>query len=250
MNIIRTILERLMAPLRLSRGRTVRYMFPITIGIVAFLGAQLISSTESSYVRLQIDKQAVQTDERISVDVYAYAHVPVNAVDVTLKFDGNKVKVLSVDRGQSVLTIWTEDPVITKDSVVLRGGTFRKGFLGEHKIATIDLATQTTGSSQFSAENILLLAGDGQGTPVTMSKSSDSSVNLYIYDKNTNPDDINVEVNVNLVTDLDGDGKVTLRDISAFMSAWSQKTSVFDFNGDGRMTFKDFSIILADFFFQ
>lgn len=250
MNSIRTILERLMAPLRLSRGRTVRYMFPITIGIVALLGAQLISSTESSYIRLAIDKQAVTTNQRIAVDVYAYAHVPVNAVDVTLQFDGSKVEVFAVDRGQSVLTIWTQDPIITKNSVVLRGGTFRKGFIGEHKIATIELTTKGTGSSKFDASNVLLLAGDGKGTPVTMSKSTDSSVSLYIYDKNTNPENINVKVDVRLVTDLDGDGKVTLRDISAFMAAWSQKTSVFDFNGDGKMTFRDFSIILADFFFQ
>lgn len=250
MNRIRTFFKNLVAPLRVSRGRTVRYMFPLAIGFVAVLGAQLISSTETSYIRLEIDKQAVKTNERFEVDVYAYAHVPVNAVDVTLQFDGNKFDVEAVDRGQSVLTIWTEDPVVTKNSVVLRGGTFRRGFIGEHKIATIDLSAKKTGSTQFNTKDVLLLAGDGQGTPVTTSQSNDSTISLYVYDANTNPDDINVDVTVSLATDLDGDGKVTLRDISAFMAAWSNKTKLHDFNGDGRMTFRDFSIILASFFFQ
>lgn len=228
-----------------------RYMFPaMAVGLVTLLGAQLISSTENSYIRLEIDKQAVQTDERFSVTVYAYAHVPVNAVDVTLQFDGNKVEVLEIDRGQSVLTIWTEDPVITNNSVVLRGGTFRRGFLGEHKIATIDLIARDTGNSRFSTADVLLLAGDGQGTPVSVSNNGNSNSSLFVYDENTDPSDISVEVTLNLVTDLDGDGVVTLRDISVFMSDWSRKTNVHDFNGDGRMTFRDFSIILANFFFQ
>lgn len=250
MNTIRTIISNLFSPLKVVRGRTVRYMFPLAIGFAAILGAQLISSTESSYIRLQVDKQTVERDDMFSVDVYAYAHVPVNAVDVTLKFDGNKVKVVQVDRGQSVLTIWTEDPVVTNNSVVLRGGTFRRGFLGEHRIARIDLQALRTGNSQFNTENVLLLAGDGEGTPVSTLESGASSASLYIYDENTNSSDINVEVEVNLITDLDGDGKVTLRDISAFMGDWSSKSRLHDFNGDGRMTFGDFSIILASFFFQ
>ncbi len=250
MNIIRTILAKFISPMKGNSARTVRYMFPMVAGIMVLLGAQLASSLESSYIRLEIDKTTVQTDERFSVDVYAYAHVPVNAVDVTLKFDSNKAEVLEVDRGQSVLTIWTEDPVVTDNSVVLRGGTFRRGFLGEHKIARIDLQAKGTGSSQFSATEIMLLAGDGQGSPVSTSESSDSNVSLYIYDKNTNPEDIEIEVDVRIITDLDGDGRVTLRDISVFMSDWGNKSRIHDFNGDGKTTFRDFSIILASFFFQ
>lgn len=232
-----------------EKGRTVRYMFPFLVGFIALLGAQLISSTESSYIRLVVDKQTVQKDERFSVDVFAYAHVPVNAVDVTLKFDGNKVQVVEVDRGQSVLTIWTEDPVVTNSTVTLRGGTFRKGFLGEHKVARIDLKAKSTGNSQFSTSDVMLLAGDGKGTPVKTTNTN-SDVSLYIYDENTNPEDIKINVEVNLITDLDGDGKVSLKDISAFMAAWASQSNMLDFNGDGRMTFRDFSIILANFFFQ
>jgi len=50
--------------------------------------------------------------------------------------------------------------------------------------------------------------------------------------------------------DLDNDGKVTLKDVSIFMSNWHSKAVIYDFNGDGRMNFIDFSIILARAFFS
>ncbi len=250
MNFIRTIVKTLFSPMNAPEGRTVRYMFPLAVGFAVILGAQAITSTESSYIRIEIDKEAVQTGDRFRIDVYAFAHVPVNAVDVTLRFDPSKVEVQEVDRGQSVLTIWTEDPIVTDESVTLRGGTFRKGFLGEHLIASIDLSAKSTGNSQLVTSDVLLLAGDGQGTPVSTSETGDSKVSLYVYDANSSPDNIGVDVAVRILTDLDGDGKVTLSDISAFMGGWGQNQSVHDFNGDGRVTFRDFSIILASFFFQ
>ncbi len=232
-----------------KKASTVRFMFPVILGFAVILGANTISS-QSSYIRLEADVNSIKAGERFSLDVFAYAHVPVNALDVTLYFDADNVQVLGVDKGQSVLTIWTEEPRIESDKVILRGGTFRKGFLGEHKIATIELQAKSTGQASFSTGDILLLAGDGRGTPVSVSEVNDSKLSLYVVDENESPENIGVEVAVNLLTDLDGDGNVSLKDISSFMAAWATKSSNFDFNGDGRMTFKDFSIILASFFLQ
>ncbi len=235
--------------LKPKKGTTVRFMFPVVLGFAIIFGANAISS-QSSYVRLEANTTTIRAGDRFSLDVYAYAHVAVNAIDISLSFNPSNVEVLGVDKGQSVLTIWTEEPKVENDKVILRGGTFRRGFLGEHKIATIELRAKNTGQTSFSTGDVLLLAGDGQGTPVSVSETTDSTLSLYVYDENESPDNIGVEVEVNLLTDLDGDGKVSLRDISAFMSAWASKSQNFDFNGDGRMSFKDFSIILASFFFQ
>lgn len=232
-----------------ARIGTVRFMFPAFISVLTILGAAVITATDVSYIRLETPQTTVQAGSRFSIDVYAYAHVPVNAVDITLQFDSSAVEVLGVDRGQSVLTIWTQDPIIENGKVILRGGTFKKGFIREHKIATITLKAKQTGQSQFSAAKVSLLAGDGAGTPVSVAESTDSAINLYVYDDNTTPESIGVNVEVSIVTDIDGDGDVTLKDISVFMSAWADKNKIFDFNGDGKMTFKDFSIILANFFF-
>jgi hypothetical protein len=236
-------------PLELFRKRprgTVRATFSLT-ALALFLTAALTNS-EVSYIRLTASNSLVEEGDRFSVDVFAYAHVPVNAVDVTLRFDGDTVEVVSVDRGQSVLTIWTEDPIIEANKITLRGGTFRKGFLGEHRLATVELRAKKTGKSNFSADSVILLAGDGRGTPVTVAKSSESSASLYIYDESQTPSDIAVDVQISIVTDIDGDGTVGFNDLSAFMSAWVSKQTAYDFNGDGKMSFRDFSIILSDYF--
>jgi archaellum component FlaF (FlaF/FlaG flagellin family) len=234
---------------RKERSRTVRFMFPTVLSVTVIVSAAVLSGGDVSYVRIETANNVIEAGTRFTVDVYAYAHVPVNAVDVTLRFDAKAVEVLGINRGQSVLTIWTQDPVIENDKVVLRGGTFRKGFVDEHKIASIELKAKQTGQSSFKATDVVLLAGDGAGTPVSVAEAMNSMVNLYIYDENTSPESIGVDVNVKIVSDIDGDGKVTLKDVSVFMAAWHNKDKFYDFNGDGRMTFRDFSIILANFFF-
>lgn len=247
MSRLKRLLHKYIALFKSRPRGTVRTMFSVA-SLAILLSAALISGTESSYIKLSINKSVVQEGDRISVDVFAFAHVPVNAVDVTLRFDSSAVEVLSVDRGQSVLTIWTEDPIIQEETVVLRGGTFRKGFLGEHKIATVVLRAKKQGQSQFTAENVLLLAGDGSGTPVTLANSNQSNASVFIYDETTDPGNIGVNIAINIITDIDNDGVVSLKDISAFMAAWANKDSLYDFNGDGKMSFRDFSIILADYF--
>lgn len=232
-----------------SRNGTVRFMFPALISFAAILGAAAITSEDVSYVRLETSDATIEAGKPFSVDVFAYAHVPVNAVDITLQFDPSSVEVTGVDTGQSVITIWTQEPAIEDEKVILRGGTFRNGFLQEHKIATINLKGRKIGQSLLQATDIMLLAGDGAGSPVAVAEVSGSEVSLYIYDENTSPENIAIAVSVNLITDIDGDGKVTLRDISAFMGSWHSKNKLYDFNGDGRMTFRDFSIILASYFF-
>lgn len=249
MNQLRTIFKNL-NPLK-KRGATVRYMFSFSAlaVVAAFLAAQVIDSKSVSYVRLESSAEIVEAGDIFTIHIYANAHTAVNAVDVTLRFDGDAVEVKQVDRGQSVLTIWTEDPVVEKNQVILRGGTFRRGFIGEHKLASVDLLAKETGQSSFSVSDVVLLAGDGEGSLVTVKETTESAVNLYIYDENTSPESLGVDVKIKIVTDIDGDGKVTLSDVSMFLAAWASRDTIFDFNGDNRMTFKDFSIILADVFF-
>lgn len=248
MSRLKRLVQRSLSLFKRRPRGTVRSMFSLA-SLAIFLGAALIGGTEASYIKLTIDKSVVEAGDIIAVDVFAFAHVPVNAVDVTLSFDPTAVEVTSVDRGQSVLTIWTEDPRIEKDKVILRGGTFRKGFIGEHKIATIELRAKQAGQSQFSIGDALLLAGDGSGTPVTVANSNQSKVSLYVYDESTKPGSIGVNIALNIITDIDNDGIVSLKDISAFMSAWASKNTLYDFNGDGKMSLRDFSIILSDYFF-
>lgn len=247
MSRIRNYFKNFWQSLRFKKGRTVKTMFSL-MGVALLLAAAVISGNEASYIRLQTNSSTIKAGDRFSVDVYAFAQVPVNAVDVALTFDQKYVEVLAVDKGQSVLTIWTQEPTFQNGKVTLSGGTFRKGFVGEHKIATISLLAKQTGQSTLDASSVSLLAGDGKGTPVKVSNADGSHLSLYVYDEKSDPAKIGVTVAVSLLTDIDGDGKVSLKDVSAFMGAWANSSHVYDFNNDGRMSFSDFSIILANAF--
>jgi hypothetical protein len=249
MNYLKNILKRIVNFLRPHTGSTVRPMFPLVFGMLAFLGAAVVGS-ESSYVKLVPSATTVLAGERFSIDIYANAHVPVNALDLTISYLPEAVEVLSVDKAQSVLTIWTKEPVISENNISLSGGTYRRGFIGEHLVATIKVEAKFSGNTEFLVSRAELLAGDGLGTPVKVSGTGDASKQtFYILDENDDPTKITANLGLNITADIDGDGKVTLKDVSSFMAAWSNADKTYDFNKDGRMNFVDFSIILAKSFF-
>jgi hypothetical protein len=227
---------------------SVRLMFSTMLGLVAFMAASLVTS-DGSYIKLVANSDLVLKGERFSIEIYAYATEPVNALDLTINYDKSVMKVISVDKAQSVLTIWTEEPKITDTQITLGGGTFRRGFVGEHLVAVIKAEAMTTGRAEVLVESARLLAGDGLGTPVKLAaNTANDKVSFIVYDTDQSPDQIRAELGLAVTADIDGDGKVTLRDISSFMAAWHNKTATYDFNNDGRMNFVDFSIILAKSF--
>lgn len=249
MNRFRHYLNWIFPTITRKNSRTVHYAYSLVFVVAIAASVAAVVSTEASYVRLESSEQFVEAGSQFRVAVYAFAHTPVNAVDIALQFSPENVEVLGIDRGESVITLWTEDPRVEDNRVVLSGGTYQKGFLGEHLIATIRLQAKAAGRTEFLARDVRFLAGDGQGSQVSLIEGS-GTLSAIIYDENTDPATLTSDAEFVIVTDIDGDGQVTLRDISVFMSAWSGDGQKFDFNSDNRMTFRDFSIILADYFFQ
>lgn len=180
----------------LSRHRgTVRTTFSL-ISVATLLSISPVINASSPEIRLQTDTTFIESGDRFSVDVYVNTNVAVNVADLTLTFQPDDVEVIGVDRSQSVLTIWTGEPIIETDKVILRGGTFRRGFIGEQKIATIDLRAKQTGRSQFVVGDVTLLAGDNNGLPVSVADTSDSDLSFYIYDKGADISDVKISTDV------------------------------------------------------
>ena len=258
MSLIQRVLKDFLAPYRRNKSRTVRYAFPMLFVVAAFLGASVVDSTSQSYIHIESSESSVKAGEVFSIGIYVSAHVPVNAVDIALSFPDTQVEVMGIDVGESVITLWTVDPYVEDNTVVLRGGTFRKGFKGDHLIATVNAKANTSGLATFEVSDVLLLAGDGSGSEVSVTSSGQESTHLYVANEDgtfattVSSEGSGVEgtVTIRIVTDIDGDGSVSLGDVSRFMAAWSSKAEVFDFSGDGKMTFRDFAIILADVFFK
>jgi len=228
------------------KTNTIKFMFPVIISILAILSATVITSTDSSYIKLSPSQSVALNGEEFTIDVFAYAHVPVNALDLTIEFEPKSFAVLGIDTGQSVLTVWTQEPNVRDNIITLGGGTYRRGFIGEHLVATVRVKALYTGKTDISIKTAQLLAGDGKGTPVEISRNSSiTKKSFVIYDQNTDPSVISAGIDVKIKSDINGDGQVNLQDVSAFMAAWYTKSEMYDFNSDNKMNIIDFSIILA-----
>lgn len=227
---------------------TVHLAFPLIFITALFAGLAAVITEETSFVTVETETPSVTRDQVFFIDVNVTAHIPVNAVDLVIDYPENRIVIDSIDTGTSVITLWTEEPHVENGTIHLTGGTFRKGFVGEHTIARIKAHATEAGEARIAIKTTELVAGDGLGTEVKVVQTGEKNIaKIYV-----SGDDgiISGEVGITFVTDIDGDGKINLKDISAFMASWFMKDKVFDFNGDGKMTFRDFSIILADSFFK
>lgn len=224
---------------------TVRYAFPLFVVSAIIASLASVVTQDTSYISITITPERVLEGEQFFVEVKVNAHIPINAVDLVIDYPEQKMTVTGIDTGTSVITLWTQEPYAKDGKVYLRGGVFKKGFLGEHTIARIRAEAIQSGIAQMTTENATLIAGDGKGTEVDIENTGSSETKMYITTADAL---IEGEATLSIITDLDGDGSVDLSDISAFMAAWFTRGQTFDFDNDGRMTFRDFSILLADSF--
>lgn len=259
MNWLRSLFYTVCTVCKPTHSRTVRLAFPLTFITAGLLAAQALTSTGSSILVVP-STNALQRNEPFSIDIFVDAKQEINAVNLELSFPINRMKVTGIDTGQSVITLWTTDPYVEGNKVILRGGTFRRGFKGQHLIATVNAVALETGIAEVAISESLLLAGDGAGTKVRTTGSEDTA-KIYIANKDgsfegvitgndTDGYSISANLEIRIYTDIDGDGDVSLADVSRFMAAWFSKSVIYDFNGDGKMTFFDFGIILSDSFFK
>ncbi len=227
---------------------TVKYAFPLVIMATIFFGVASLVSENDSYITIRTTTESVARDEVFYIEVLATTHVPVNALDLVIAYPEDKMVVEGIDTGTSVITLWTEQPYAKDGNIYIRGGTFRKGFIGEHVIARIRAHASEAGEARVFIKETQLVAGDGKGTNVPVIESdTHNEVKIAVIGTDGV---IEGKAVIGIASDTDGDGDVDFKDISIFMSAWFTGRSTFDFNGDGKMTIRDFSILLAESFFN
>jgi hypothetical protein len=225
---------------------TIKYAFPVVVLATLFASLASVISENSSYITIATSETSVTRDQEFFVNVSVTAHVAVNAVDLVLTYPQDTIEVLGIDTGTSVITLWTEQPYFKDGKIYLRGGTFRKGFIGEHTLARVKVRAIEAGNARIFVSKSALVAGDGKGTEIPVEEGDGKNeVKIAVMGEDGV---LQGEATISLITDTDGDGKVDLKDVSTFMAAWFTKAKTYDFDGDGRMTFKDFSILLADSF--
>lgn len=220
-------------------------MFSLTFALLLILSVASVVGSAKSTIVLEASKQQPAPGESFTISVYAVATTPVNAVSLTIAYPEDTIEIVGIDRGESVITLWTSDPRVENGSVILEGGTYRKGFVGKHLIATIRAKARSVGEIVITTKEASLLAGDGRGTKIDAKVGEDSTVKVQIAEAG---DTLEGKAVVLLVSDVNGDGTISFDDIAIFMLEWVKQNNRYDFNNDGAMTFTDFSILLANYF--
>lgn len=252
---LQRILYWFCSPLRPHRSRTVRYAYPLLAVSLTVMGAAALLSGDDSYIALELEDERVSKGEVVAIDIYAHTPTAVNAIDFTFHYPEGNMSIFSIDTGESVITLWTEQPTATDGEIRFQGGTYRRGFTGEHLIATVKARAEVAGVMEFNIDGARLLSGDGEANQVPVSEQTDkTSKTVYVVDGAVADGEdgaaLSGDVSVRIATDVNNDGKVDMSDVSAFMSAWGTTDPTFDFNNDGFVSFTDFGIILADSFFK
>ncbi len=142
------------------------------------------------------------------------------------------LEVVAISTEKSVNTLWMpRDPYFSADdhAIVFDGGLLNPGFMGQNgKVIDISLRAKTAGRGELTVTDIQLLANDGQGSDVPAATDTVSFI-----------------VTSGVPGDLNGDGKVSLADVSVLIANWGSKNMDADLNGDGAADLKDLSILMT-----
>ena len=227
---------------------------------VAFLSLAGLLATKSGVepladMYIEPTQKAVVEGDTFVVSVMVDARTPVNVFKGEVTFDNSILWVESIDYNTSIADLWAELPWYGNGEgrVTFAGGTTRPGgFLGTGSLITITFRTTARGATLLRLEGARILEHNGLGTDVPLSTPIDALFNVeeavIASETVSSPETTTAALVVTPEkpsTDVNGDGKQTLSDISIFMLNILGNNMRFDFNQDGSVDTKDMSIIMG-----
>ncbi len=192
--------------------------------------------------------------ETTDIEVNVNARTPIDSLGATLSYPKDVLEVVGMSKEKSFFDLWTEDLVLHEDSgqIVFSGGTTRKdGLVGTGTIMTLTVRGKTAGEATLSFDNVNIYPHDGSGKAIHAERRS---LTFAIAPKmSPSPQSfISKPTTQQLVanrpqSDINGDGKVTLTDLSILMTGLlsSPYNPRHDLNGDGVVSLSDLSVALA-----
>ncbi len=244
--------------------RDVRGMIPqsalIASALVAFLsliGLFVVPVATEPIADMYLEplRGGVLVGETFAVSVRIAAGVPVNAFKGDIGFDHTKLSVESIDYNTSLADLWARAPWYENGDGTLGfiGGTTRRGgFIGDGTLITITFRSLSAGDAAIHFSEARILKHDGLGTDVPLEESIDAifAVENARVEQETvalpGPTTARIAIHHERPdTDLSGDGKHSLVDVSIFILNMTGDDPRYDFNVDGSIDSKDLSIIMS-----
>ena len=131
--------------------------------------ATLSFSTDQGY--------AVGQTFSVSVLVSTASGESINAVSATISYDPSQLKLVSISKASSVITMWASEPTFSNSAGTadLEGIVLNPGFTGQGGlVATITFKVLSAGQAKLSFSQASVLANDGLGTNVLTSAPAKS----------------------------------------------------------------------------
>lgn len=224
------------------------------IVLVAFVG--IITGMLSGYdadMRLDPQDGWPQLDEVFTVEVLLEAKTPVNAFQGDIIFDSEYLTVDSIDYNDSLADLWAVEPWYSNGAGTINfagGVTKPGGFTGVDSVVSINFKTKKVGNAKVRFQKINILLHDGLGTDALVPDSIDAlfavtdSSDEFAVSKSGNKYNVYV-LPGGSPTDLDGDGKQGVGDVSIFLTDMVTQNPRSDFNQDGIVSVGDLSVLLT-----
>lgn len=138
-----------------------------SILIIILCGA---STAYGSSASLFISKPVttVSLNEKVTLDVKVRStDQAINAVSGTIVFPSDMLRIVSISRDDSILSIWTNDPNIQRNQISFEGVILNPGYKGGGgSIFRIIFEAKKSGFATVSFSDGAILANDGLGTNI------------------------------------------------------------------------------------
>ncbi len=243
-----------------GKGGNALYGTLFASAIVAFLSITSLLMTPmlvnyEATMRIEPSSGAVILGDTFKVQVVVSSKIPVNVFRGQVRFNQEVLSVESIEYNTSIADLWAELPWYEngEGTVNFTGGTTRKGgFVGEGSLITIIFKTKALASTVLRLEDARILEHNGLGTDVPLAGPIDALFNVEdsvistqtVSEPKVTTATLSVKPELP-TTDLNGDGKQTIADISIFMlNIVGSSDARFDFNVDGVVDTKDMRIIM------
>ena len=146
-----------------------RHKYKLVVGVpMAVLLASSLSIMRSpeEICLVPEDTSYVEVGETVTLNVVADSDEPVNVIGGIINTSPELMEILSIDRTDSVIDLWSEEPTLSADGRVrFSGGILREGgFVGNGIVLTINARMVAEGKASISFEEVSMLAHDGTGT--------------------------------------------------------------------------------------
>lgn len=228
--------------------------FTALFSLASFLVVPL-ATTPQADIRIEPGVGRVTIGDTFTVQVVVSAQVPVNVFTGEILFDPSVLQVASIAYDTSIADLWAELPWYANGDGTLNftGGTTQPGgFQSTGALMTITFRSVGAGVTALKLINGRILAHDGLGSEVALGKPIDavSEVDKEAIAEQTvaAPSSRASVIAVAAQapsTDVNGDGKQSITDISIFMMHIFSTDVRYDFNQDGTVNNVDLSILMS-----